>query len=289
VSEIAGARGAAAAAGRSRLDAGLLFLTSLLAGVFLGARDPGRVVRGWVLARFELEAVAARGLSWLSPSDVARAAGLAPGQRLAEVDPASVEARLRAHPWIRDAQVQALPPGRLLVDVVERRPAALAAQGGSLWVVDEAGEAFAEGPAGLAEELPLLHVPAGAAPETCAALRREGLRVAARLAAHGLPPAAEIWLGPGERGDGVALRLRGSQARVVLGTAPLEPRLAALARLLVQAPEEARAAARIDLRFADRAVLSGRPADGGEGGGGARRRGAARAGSRRVIRAARGG
>jgi hypothetical protein len=266
---------------RSRLDAALLFLTALLAGVFLGARDPGRVVRGWLLARFEVEALAARGLSWLSASDVARAAGLEPGLRLADVDPLRLEARLRAHPWIREAHVQPLPPRRLLVDVVERRPLALAAEGAALAVVDETGEAFAEAPARLVDELPVLHLPASTAPEARAALRREGLRVVGLLAAHGLPPAAELWLGPGDgESEGVALRLRGSSARVVLGSAPLGAPLERLRRLLAQAPGEARAAARIDLRFADRAVLQGQALD-GDGAvarGGARRPARGRAG-----------
>jgi hypothetical protein len=40
---------------RSRTDSVLLFLTALAAGAFLGARDPGELVRASLLSGFELE------------------------------------------------------------------------------------------------------------------------------------------------------------------------------------------------------------------------------------------
>ncbi|MEN8182652.1 MAG: FtsQ-type POTRA domain-containing protein [Myxococcota bacterium] len=250
----AGGRGRSEARpGRSRADSVLLFVTALAAGAFLGARDPGELVRASLLSGFELESVAARGGSVLSASDVARSTGLRAGTPLAEVDPARVEGRLLQHAWIRDARVAPLPPGRVLVEVVEREARAVVLQGQPpvAWLVDETGEVFAKASPERAEGLAKIVVEAGTEVTLVDAIRLTDL-----LDRHDLPPAEEIRLGPDQAAAGVVLRLRGIPGRIVLGTGPFPPRLERLRLLLTGAPAEARAAARIDLRFGDRVVLA---------------------------------
>ena len=130
---------------RSRTDSALLFLTAIAAGAFLGARDPGEVVRASLLSGFELESVATRGLSHLTAEEVARSTGLVPGTPLGEIDGSRVELRLLQHPWIRQVRVAPLPPGRVLVEVTEREPVALVPSGDpeQLWLVDGRGTPFA--------------------------------------------------------------------------------------------------------------------------------------------------
>jgi hypothetical protein len=239
---------------RSRTDSALLFLTALAAGAFLGARDPGELVRASLLSGFELESISTRGLSRLSAAEVARSTGLTSGTPLAEVDRSRVEARLLRHPWIRQAHVAPLPPRRLLVEVIERTPAALTVSGEASepWLVDAEGTPFA--PAGEADAggLPMLHA-GPATPGEPSDLLRQGIRLTASLEARGLPAV------------GTVLLLRGVPGRVVLGTGPLPPKLERLARLLAEASDEVAEAARIDLRFGDRVVLGGGPSpDGSE-------------------------
>jgi hypothetical protein len=231
---------------RSRTDSALLFLTALLAGTFLGARDPGEMVRASLLSGFELESVATRGLSHLTAEEVARSTGLVPGTPLGEIDGSRVELRLLQHPWIRQVRVAPLPPGRVLVEVTEREPVALVPSGDP---TDTEG-------------LPTLHL-GGVEPGQPSALLHQGIRLCRSLEARGLPPARELWLET--RDEGTRLALRGVPGQVVLGTGPFPPKLERLARLLSGAPGEVAEAARIDLRFGDRVVLRGSPsADGSE-------------------------
>jgi cell division protein FtsQ len=249
---------------RSRTDSALLFLTALAAGAFLGARDPGELVRASLLSGFELESISTRGLSRLSAAEVARSTGLTSGTPLAEVDRSRVEARLLRHPWIRQAHVAPLPPRRLLVEVIERTPAAVTVSGEASepWLVDAEGTPFA--PAGEADAggLPMLHAGPATAGEP-SDLLRQGIRLTASLEARGLPAVREIWFEAED--EGTVLLLRGVPGRVVLGTGPLPPKLERLARLLAEASDEVAEAARIDLRFGDRVVLGGGPSpDGSE-------------------------
>jgi cell division protein FtsQ len=249
---------------RSRTDSALLFLTALLAGTFLGARDPGEMVRASLLSGFELESVATRGLSHLTAEEVARSTGLVPGTPLGEIDGSRVELRLLQHPWIRQVRVAPLPPGRVLVEVTERKPVALVPSGDpeQLWLVDGRGTPFAPAEETDTEGLPTLHL-GGVEPGQPSALLHQGIRLCRSLEARGLPPARELWLETGD--EGTRLALRGVPGQVVLGTGPFPPKLERLARLLSGAPGEVAKAARIDLRFGDRVVLRGSPsADGSE-------------------------
>lgn len=239
---------------RSPTDSALLFLTALAAGAFLGARDPGELVRASLLSGFDLETVAARGASRLSAAEIARSTGLLPGLSLDAIDRERVEGRLRRNPWIREARVVPLPPGRVLVEVREREPLAVVALGTPPqdWLVDEEGTPFVQAADAGSEPLPRLHA-GPIAPGEPNDLLRQGILLARSLEARGLPPVQQIWLEDGD--EGAVLELRGVPGRVVLGTDAFPPKLERLARLLAGAPGEVAGAARIDMRFGDRVVL----------------------------------
>ncbi|WP_164099257.1 cell division protein FtsQ/DivIB, partial [Serratia marcescens] len=52
---------------------------------------------------------------------------------------ADVRARLLAYPWIKDARVSRRLPDKLLIDIVEREPAAIWQNHGQLMLIDPAG------------------------------------------------------------------------------------------------------------------------------------------------------
>ncbi|MEE8137520.1 MAG: FtsQ-type POTRA domain-containing protein [Thermoanaerobaculia bacterium] len=96
---------------------------------------------GWVQtsASFRLADVRVTGhqrvsADWLSSM-------LAPlrGQHLLWLSLAEVERRLAAHPWIQGAEIHKQLPNRLLVKVVERRPAGLLRRQEGLYYVDRSG------------------------------------------------------------------------------------------------------------------------------------------------------
>jgi cell division protein FtsQ len=63
----------------------------------------------------------------LPEADLHAALGIARGDSIWDVDPAAVETRLRARPWVRSASVHRELPDRVVVRVREYRPAAIVA------------------------------------------------------------------------------------------------------------------------------------------------------------------
>jgi hypothetical protein len=243
----------------------LVCAAALAAGATLGARPLGAGLRVAVLGRFECTQLAVRGLVRVPGPELARAAALPPGTTLLAVEPEEVEARLRAHPWILEARVHRLPPSALLVEVVERRPVAVAVGArGQHALVDGSGTRFAPAAPAHLEALPLLH---GLAPEPRDARLEvaEALRVAELLRRQGLPEAEQISVGRAAREEGLALVLRGESARILLGSERAADALRRLARSRAAGLPELAAARTIDLRFAGRVVLRGGPPPGGDG------------------------
>jgi hypothetical protein len=243
----------------------LVCAAALAAGFALGTKPPGTGLRGALLGHLECRGLAVRGLAQVPGPELARAAALAPGTRLLAVEPALVETRLRAHPWILEARAHVLPPSGLLVEVVERRPVAVAGDdGGRSILVDRSGTRFAAASPAQRGALPLLH---GLAADPGEAEREvgEALRIAALLERHGLPEAAEIWVGRAAREKGLALVLRGERARILVGGERAGDALRRLARSRAAGRPELAAADTIDLRFAGRVVLRGGPSPGGAG------------------------
>lgn len=203
----------------------------------------------------EVAAIAVRGASRLTPGEVAAATGIPRGARLAEVEPEAVEQALETHDWIAAARALRLPTGKVVVEVEEREALALLAIDERRFAIDASGAAFAE--VDVREETTLPRLLASQPPEPGVpdALRAEAAQLSQRLVALGLSAPEEIRLAPEGDPEGISLRLPGLEGVVVLGREDLGLRLRDLAKLLSLRPDEASRAARIDLRFADQAVL----------------------------------
>ncbi|MGH7966224.1 MAG: cell division protein FtsQ/DivIB [Candidatus Binatia bacterium] len=76
-----------------------------------------------------------------SQEEIQTWASLAPGMNLWEIDPAQIETRLLAHPWVRTTEVRREFPRRVHVTVGMRRPVAIILRS-PLTYVDETGACF---------------------------------------------------------------------------------------------------------------------------------------------------
>jgi hypothetical protein len=245
-----GSRRAAAPRGRlreGRIALGVLAI-SALAGALLSDRvAPVPRVRGLHVL----------GDTRLSDAELARAAGVARGDALRDVDAETVAGRLAAHAWVRDAHAARLPSGNLVLAVEEREPRAVLA-GSQPRAVDAAGTPFAPVAEDAFPELPRLSSAAPVAPDEPSAALAAAVQLAERLAGLGLPPAEEVAIGAEGDPRGCVLRLRGLPPRFVLGR-DVDAALPRLARLVASGPPQVLLAATVDLRFQDQAVLRHEP------------------------------
>ena len=193
-----------------------------------------------------------------SPLELAAAAGVGPGTKLAALDLERVQAGLAAHPWVASVRVATLPPSLLLVAVEERKPVAVAQIGRETWLVDRSGNAFL--PAAPGTALPAL---VGASARDDARLA-EGVAWLDALATHGIGAPRGLFLVDPDPARAPALELAeggpAPGARVLLGAEERDAKLARLARLLAAGLPELRTAAEIDLRFGADVILRPRPA-----------------------------
>ncbi len=245
----------------------LLWTLLALLGPAVAAGAGGLSPLRQVLARdvLALHSICVLGAGRLSPEEIAAKTGLADGTSLLEISPREIEARLRTHPWIRDAHVMRLLPARVLIEVALREPvarvtAASAVAGAQIVLVDAEGRAIAQSAGEPFAKLPIIVSPrlpaAGEIVPGIAAATAAALAVTrSSFAGAG----ATFFLGAENDPNSVALELPSLAARVLLGTGDLDLKLARLALVLAGDRTPARAAAEIDLRFADQAVLRGLP------------------------------
>jgi cell division protein FtsQ len=90
-------------------------------------------------AGFRITSVAINGRKQLSQDEVLAIGGVTGRASLLFLDAAAVRDRLKANPWIADATVLKLYPGRLEIDIVERSAFALWQQDGKLSVIADDG------------------------------------------------------------------------------------------------------------------------------------------------------
>jgi cell division protein FtsQ len=88
---------------------------------------------------FRITSVAISGRKQLTQDEVLAIGGVNGRSSLLFLDAATVREKLEADPWIREATVQKLYPGRLQIDVTERKPFALWQEDGRVSVIDEDG------------------------------------------------------------------------------------------------------------------------------------------------------
>lgn len=88
---------------------------------------------------FRITSVAITGRKQLTQDEILAVGGVNGRSSLLFLDAATVRDRLKADPWIGEATVQKLYPGRLQIDITERTPFALWQQDGRLSVISEDG------------------------------------------------------------------------------------------------------------------------------------------------------
>jgi cell division protein FtsQ len=96
-------------------------------------------------AGFRISEIALTGEHELGRQKVLAIAGITDRSSLLFLDPAQTRRRLTANPWIAEATVLKLYPGRLRIDVKERKPFALWQKDGNVYLIAEDGtvlEAF---------------------------------------------------------------------------------------------------------------------------------------------------
>jgi cell division protein FtsQ len=90
-------------------------------------------------AGFRITTVAINGRKQLSQDEVLAVGGVNGRSSLLFLDAATVRDKLKVNPWIADATILKLYPGRLQIDIVERTPFALWQQDGRLSVIADDG------------------------------------------------------------------------------------------------------------------------------------------------------
>ena len=126
--------------------AALLILASVSYGALRGGHGPEIVSNLQDLCDdlanafgFRISEVALTGQHELGRERVLGIAGVTGHSSLLFLDPARTRARLMGNPWIADATVLKLYPGRLRIDVKERKPFALWQKDGNLYLIAEDG------------------------------------------------------------------------------------------------------------------------------------------------------
>jgi cell division protein FtsQ len=232
----------------------IVLVTLLFAGVWSVAGRVSETVTGWEL--FRVRDVDVRGLDLASRDEIVERLRLTSESSVWE-DPEVWIARLEGHPMLKEVRVGRRVPGTLVIDVVERRPVALAPTP-TLEPVDAEGKRLPVDPAERTLDLPVLEV-FEPVPDALL-LRTRGRALAAevaRLTEADIEFAQMVselsWM------DATTVVARWTEPRVDFlffrGTPPhrLRQGLSVLADALSRDQEESPRT--IDLRFADQVVV----------------------------------
>lgn len=111
---------------------GLAALAWVLAIVM---QEMGPVLQSWL----EIREVEVEGMHRVTKGEVVERLVLKPGMGLHQVSTSFLAERVRAHAWIKEAEVQRRPPHLLYVAIVERMPAVIVRSGADHWLTDESG------------------------------------------------------------------------------------------------------------------------------------------------------
>ncbi|HVK71804.1 MAG TPA: FtsQ-type POTRA domain-containing protein [Kofleriaceae bacterium] len=195
--------------------------------------------------RFAVTAIEVRGAHAVPADELRALLPFAPGVNVFRIDTGAAEAALRRHPWVADVDVHRELPDTVVVDVRERRAAAVVAADG-LYLVDADGRPFkkAELERGEGADLPIVSgVPRqlyADAPDEAAARVTRALAVLAAWNTGARPAAGEVHVD----GRGATLYTWDDAVAVRLGAgddAALAPRLARFdAAWAALTPEERR-------------------------------------------------
>ena len=141
--------------GPRKLKAGWLLLVALLAGAALWtARDALAKTVPW-RAVFTVRSVEVEGETYLSEAEVRAAAGLSKPVDFARVDLGAAERRLLKHPRVAKASIERALPRRIVIAIVERKPALLV-RAGRLLEADRDGRILPALASGVTPDVPLV-------------------------------------------------------------------------------------------------------------------------------------
>jgi cell division protein FtsQ len=143
-------------AGRRRLRRLLVLgaIVVLLAGLVALTRSPLLAVRH----------VRVEGASQTSVEAIAGASGIKVGTPMLDVSTGTARRQIAALPWVKTVSVRRSFPNTVTVQVTERDPVAVVADGDGWLEVDRSGRVLARVPSAPAGLVPLEGVPAGVAP-----------------------------------------------------------------------------------------------------------------------------
>jgi hypothetical protein len=207
----------------------------------------------WLMTspRFRLQSVAVDGATRVETAWVAAAVGTLRGRPLLLVSLAEVEQRLARHPWVAGAAIRKDLPSRLVVEISERRPAALAARAGGWTWIDREGRPIAPVAPGEVADRYLRFTGRVERPTWVAAV----LGAAERLRQRGPAWARDIQelevLGPGD----FAVRTPALPFRLLFHAARLDEATANLTRHLPEILAHTEGIEAVDLRFARQIVI----------------------------------
>lgn len=122
---------------------------------------------------FTIDAVRVVGVTEDEQDVVRQAVALGMGDNLLTVDLGAASARVRALPWVRDADVRRRPPSGVEVTVVPRKPVVVVRLPDAAWLVDAEGVVVA---GGVGEGLVELTAPYSVVPGVGAQVRDAALR-----------------------------------------------------------------------------------------------------------------
>lgn len=207
----------------------------------------------WMLtsAAFQLESFEVTGTSRVPERWVRESLAPLVGRHLLWLRLGEVEQRLAVHPWVEGVTVRKELPDRLLVELLERRPAALVRRDGELFYSDRAGVVFAPfDPALGSWDLPLLvgvEEPESEVPRA--------LELVERWAASEPEWAAD--LSEIEILDGGDYRVHSARAPfpILMSRATVDRALTRLARVVPEIERRYPRIAELDLRFSRQIVI----------------------------------
>jgi len=179
--------------------------------------------------RFQLRTIEFAATPHLGQADVLALAGVALGDRLLGVDTDAVAARIATHPWVSSVRASRRLPSCLVIEVSERRAAAVAELSG-LYLVDDGGRPFKRASMEEADGFPVLtgieRARYAGMREVSEAAFREALALLREYREKpGRPAVGEISIDPG---FGFSLILFESGAEIRLGRENYSKKLAQL-------------------------------------------------------------
>jgi cell division protein FtsQ len=221
-----------------------LFLCVALSGMMRSASPAlaAKIERAFELAGFDLRQVSVTGYRFTADGDIFDAMQLEHARTVLFFDSGAAQRRIEELPWVDTASIARILPDRIEVSITERTPIAVWQRGERCFLVDAKGRVLAPVPRGATPQLPRV------AGEGAAAAAAELLVLIAAHPAllHELTLAERV----GERRWTLWLADGGS---ILL---PADGAAAALARAQAIASQLAGRPISIDVRVADRALLS---------------------------------